>query len=86
MTLTEFDDTLPENIKQLIQRCVINERSFDNDDMSIALHFAEMLWRRLAKMADHYERQSDNWGPMMKQAATDMRHVLNDTRSDILDG
>ena len=83
-----MDHELPEEIKQLIGRCEVNEIAFDNDDMSTALKFSEMLWRRLAKMADHYERQSVNFmpndirGPMMAQSANDMRHVLDDTRRD----
>ncbi len=84
-----FDDALPDEIKLLVGRFEINEHTFGNDDISLALKFGEMLWRRLAKMADHYERQSDNFmpddirGPMMAQSAKDMRHVLDDTRRDL---
>ena len=84
-----FDDALPDEIKQLVGRCEINEHTFDNDEMSVALKFGEMLWRRLARMADHHERQSGNFmpddirGPMMAQSAKDMRHVLEDTRRDL---
>ena len=66
---------IPENIKYLIGRCEIGEVSFSNDDMSAALKFAEMLWRRLGKMAEHYDGISSC-------AATDMRHVLRDTAKD----
>lgn len=84
-----FYDALPDAIRRLVGRCEINEHTFDNDDMSVSLKFGEMLWRRLARMADHYERQSGNFmwldirGPMMAQAARDMRHVLDDTRRDL---
>ena len=90
---TELDvqlyDALPDEIKQMVERCEANEMLFDNEDVSIALKFGAMLWRRLAKMADHYERQSGNFmssdirGPMMSQAAKDMRHVLDDTQRDL---
>lgn len=84
-----FDDALPDEIKKLVGRCEINEHTFDSDEMYVALKFGEMLWRRLARMADHYERQSGNFmpndirGTMMAQASEDMRHVLNDTRQDL---
>ena len=84
-----FDAELPEEIKQLIARCMVNEVSFDNDDMSVALKFGEMLWKRLYRMSDHYEKQSKQFvsgdirGPMMAQAAEDMRHVLTDTDRDL---
>ncbi len=80
---------LPPEIMQLIGRCEINESQFDNDDMSIALKFGELLWRRLTRMAEHYEKQSDNFmpediqGKLMAQAAEDMRHVLTDTAKDL---
>ena len=80
---------LPPEIMQLIGRCEINESQFDNDDMSIALKFGEMLWRRLTRMAEHYEKQSGNFmpedirGPMMAQAAKDMQYVLTDTDKDL---
>lgn len=80
---------LPDKIKALVGRCEINESSFDNSDMSLALVFAEKLWRRLCRFAEHYERQSGNFMPgdiranMMAQAASDMRHILNDTKVDI---
>ena len=40
-------------------------------------------------MAEHYEKQSGNFmpedirGPMMEQAAKDMRHVLTDSAKDL---
>ena len=40
---------LPPEIKSLIGRCEINERSFTNDDLSLALKFGEMVWRRLLR-------------------------------------
>jgi hypothetical protein len=84
-----FDDSLPDAIAKLIGRCEINELTFNNDEMSTSLVFGEKLWRRLARMAEHYERQSGNFmewdirGPMMAKAAEDMRHVLDDTRQDM---
>jgi hypothetical protein len=84
-----FDDAMPQEIVSLVRRCEVNEHRFSNEDVSVALKFGEMLWRRLARMADHYERQSVNFmphdirGPMMAHAASDMRHVLNDTRKDL---
>lgn len=79
----------PASITQLVGRCEVGEESFSNDDMSVALKFGELLWRRLEKMADHYERQSGNFmprdirGPMMQHASDDMRHVLNNTAKDM---
>lgn len=79
----------PQQIKQLVARCEIAEHTFDNDDMSLALKFGELLWRRLIRFAEHYEKMSGNFmpedirGPMMAQAAKDMRHILNDVRTDI---
>ena len=40
---------MPETIRQLIARCEANETSFSNDDMSLALKFGELLWRRLER-------------------------------------
>ena len=82
----------PETIRQLIARCVANETSFDNDDMSLALKFGELLWRRLTRVAEHYEHQSGNFmphdvrGPMMSQAAETMRQVLKDAAMDLWTG
>ena len=79
----------PQAITQLIARCEANETAFDNDDMSLALKFGQLLWTRLERLAEHYERQSGNFmpmdirGPMMAQAAETMRHVLNDTAVDL---
>lgn len=84
-----YPSDLPDEIQQLVGRCEINQHTFDNDDMSVALKFGEMLYRRLSRMADHYQRQSGNFmpndirGPMMAKAAEDMRHVLNDTLRDL---
>ena len=79
----------PSEIRTLVERCQANEHTFDNDDMSVALKFGELLWQRLGKMADHYEKMSyqfvegDIRGPMMRHAADDMRHVLTDTQKDL---
>ena len=83
---------LPQNIAQLVARCEVGETSFDNDDMSLALKFGELLWRQLTRVAEHYERQSDNFmpqdirGPMMFQAAETMRQVLKDAAMDLWTG
>jgi len=80
---------MPPEIEALIGRCEINEHTFDNDDMSLALKFGELVWRRLVRMAEHYERQSANFMPgdnragMMANAARDMRFVLSDTARDL---
>ena len=82
---------MPEQIRTLIKRCEINETSFSNDDMSDALKFAEMLWRRLSQMARHYESKSiviakephvRSTLDAMVQAAIDMKHVLRDCTND----
>lgn len=79
---------MPSCITILKGRCEINERFFTNDDMSLALKYAEMLWRRLSRMSEHYERQSANFmdgdirGPMMACAAKDMKHVLRNCADD----
>lgn len=80
---------IPEPIHVLIGRCEIGEKAFDNDDMSMALKFGELVWRRLLRMAEHYEKQSDNFmewdirGPMMAEAAKSMRFVLSDAAIDL---
>ena len=79
---------MPPEIRQLIGRCEVGDR-FDNDDMSLALKFGELVWRRLLRLAEHYERQSELFMPgdsriqPMKQAAKDMRFVLSDTAVDL---
>lgn len=79
---------MPEQIVKLIERGEIRDAS-DNDDLSVSLRFGEMIWRRLLRMAEHYERMSlhftlgDVRGPMMSQAAKDMRFVLSDTARDL---
>lgn len=80
---------MPIEIRQLIDRCEVNEINFSNDDMSLSLKFCELLWRRLLRTAEHYERQSQNFmpedirGPMMKDAAKAMRFVLSDCARDL---
>lgn len=80
---------MPENVKILIARCAVGEDVFANDDISLSLRFGELLWRRLLRMAEHYERQSDLFsegdirGPMMALAAKDMRFVLSDCARDL---
>ena len=82
-------DDLPESIKQLVGRCEINEHTFSNDDMSLALKFGELLWQRLTRFAEHYERMLGHFMPedirrtMMAQSAKDMRHILADVHNDI---
>lgn len=80
---------MPGEIQSLIGRCEVNENTFNNDDMSLALKFGELVWRRLLKTAEHCERQSGNFmdgdirGPMMAEAAERMRFVLSDTARDL---
>lgn len=80
---------LPLELSQLVGRCEINESVFTNDEMSVALKFGQMLFRRLTRMAEHYERVSgcfipeDIRGPMMAQAAKDMRAVVSDCVKDL---
>lgn len=80
---------MPPEVKALVGRREINEHTFGNDDMSLALKFGELVWRRLVRVAEHYEKQSENFmewdsrGPMMAQAAKDMRFVLSGTAIDL---
>lgn len=80
---------LPQSIVRLIRRCEVNELAFTNEEMSLALMFGELLWRRLEKLADHYERQSDNFMPgdirahCMSDAFKDMRDVLRRCGEDM---
>ena len=80
---------LPEEFAQLVGRCEINEITFTNDEMSLALKFGQMLFRRLTRLAEHYERMSGHFmpedirGPMMAHAAKDMRAVVSDCVQDL---
>ena len=80
---------MPAEMRSLIGRCEINENDFSNDDMSLALKFGELCWRRLLRLSEHYEKQSGNFmewdsrGGMMAQAAKDMRFVLSDVARDL---
>lgn len=80
---------IPQEIEQLIDRCAIRDLSIDNEDLSLALKFCEMLWNRLVKMAEHYESmaelfpEGDIRGPMQLEAARDMRFVLSDCARDL---
>lgn len=79
---------IPQEIRSLIGRCEIGDK-FDNDDLSLALKFGELVWNRLVRMAEHYERQSENFvagdirAKCMLDAARDMRFVLSDTAIDL---
>lgn len=78
----------PPELSELVARCQINEHTFDNDDMSSALYFLEKLFRRVARLADHYEKRSGQYMPGDIRAlcdaagAKDMRDVLMDTVKD----
>ena len=83
-------DSLPQSIKTLVQRCEINESSFDNDDMSLSLFFGETLWNRVEKVAEYYERMAEAEQPnnptlslFVASVADLLRHVLSDTEKDI---
>lgn len=88
-----MDEELPQEIKSLVGSCEIGEKSFSNDEMSAALKFGQLLWCRLTRMAEHYERMAAGVEPVhpmipsreagfLNQAAKDMWHVLEDTRKD----
>jgi hypothetical protein len=95
MDLTDPDfDEMPQKIRSLIGSCEIGEKRFSNDDMSVALKFGELLWRRLTRMAEHYERMAAGVEPVhpmipsreagfLNQAAKDMWHVLEDCKKDL---
>ena len=90
MDLTDPDfDEMPEEIRSLVGSCEIGEKNFSNDDMSVALKFGELIWRRLTRMAEHYENMADQYGTgslrsdMLLQAAKDMRLVLSDCQKDL---
>ena len=80
---------LPADIQSLVGYCESGTELISNDDLSTALKFGELLWRRLRRLAEHYEKQSGNFmewdsrGPMMAQAAKDMRFVLSDVARDL---
>lgn len=80
---------MPTEIRQLIGRCEINTTTFSNDDMSLALKFGELVWRRLLRTAEHCEKLSGNFmagdirGPMLAESAERMRFVLSDTARDL---
>ena len=80
---------MPAEIRSLIGRCEVGEDTFSNDDLSLALKFGELVWRRLLRTAEHCEAQSKNFmewdirGPMMAEAAKRMRFVLSDTARDL---
>ena len=80
---------LPLEFSELVGRCEVNEIAFTNDEMSVALKFGQMLFRRLTRLAEHYERMSGHFmpedirGPMMAQAAKDMRAVVGDCVKDL---
>lgn len=77
------------SVKALVSRCESGEVTFDNGDMSLALKFGELTWRRLLRLAEHYERLSKNYQPgdsraaVIAQAAKDMRFVLSDVARDL---
>lgn len=82
--LVETELELPAAITELAGRCEIGEVTFDNDDLSAALFFGETLFHRFVRLMEHYERMSglfmpgDIRGPMMADAAKDMREALSD--------
>lgn len=80
---------IPESIRRLIGRCEINEFGFSNSEMSLSLKFGELVWRRVLRLAEHYERMAELYpshdirGPMLRDAARGMRFVLSDCARDI---
>lgn len=85
----DIETELPVEFSQLVGRCEVNESIFTNEEMSVALKFGEMLFCRLTRLAEHYERMSGHFmredirGPMMAQAAKDMRAVVRDCVKDL---
>ena len=83
-----MDCELPDEIKQLVGRCEIRE-SFDNDDMSLALKYAELLHKRFVRLAEFYEKQSGNFMPediranCCADSAKLIRSVLKDCKADL---
>ena len=81
---------IPPNIKSLIGRCEIRD-AIDNDDLSQSLQFGELLWHRLLRTAEFYEKQSENFmrgdarSQVMVDAAKAMRFVLSDCARDLED-
>ena len=80
---------MPAEIRRLIGRCEIGEERFTNASMSMALKFGELIWRRLLRTAEHYERQANNFMPgddralWMEESAKAMRFVLSDCARDL---
>ena len=64
----------PEEIKILIGRCEINEKRFDNDDMSTVLVYADHLERQLDEALDALRELHDF-------AVTDYRHADRSSRA-----
>ena len=79
---------IPPDIRSLIERCEVCDK-VDNDDLSLSLKFCELLWHRLLKTAEFYEKQSENFmrgdvrSQMMVDAAKAMRFVLSDCARDL---
>jgi hypothetical protein len=48
-------DEMPPEIKSLIAQCEANVKSFDNDQMSEALHFAETLFHAGGEYAERWQ-------------------------------
>lgn len=75
------EHAMPEIVKNLVQRCEVNEASFTNDDMSVALLFGQSLWCRIVRIADYYDRLSGNFMPgdvranCFADAAKDLREI-----------
>lgn len=83
------EQAIPEAIKNLVQRCEVNEVSFKNDDMSVALAFGQTLWCRIVRLADYYEKLSGNFASgdvranCFADAAKDLREIQDRTINDM---
>lgn len=81
--------TIPNAIKNLVQRCEANEVSFKNDDMSVALLFGQTMWCQIVRLAEYYEKLSGNFmeGDVRANcfacAAKDLREIQDRTINEM---
>ena len=84
-----MDRSMPNVIKNLVQRCEADEASFKNDDMSIALLFGQTMWCQIVRLAEYYEKLSDNFMPddvranCFADAAKDLREIQDRTINEM---
>ena len=84
-----MERSIPEAIKNLVQRCEADEVSFKNDDMSGALLFGQSLWCQVVRLADCYEKLAGNFTPgdvranCFADAAKDLREIQDRVINDM---